>query len=116
MQSADKVSSAGAENNNQSGRNNPLYAIDSAAAAESNYHQYNTVHDLTGEYTYIESNPLPQGNANDNTYTYAETPVNQHLHSSPSSSAKEGWKNNSIYASSAQQNEEGWTENSVYGK
>ena len=125
MQSPDKVPSVSAETTRESVHNNPTCEIDSEETTNANsLNQQNSVHDQTGEYTYIESNPSPRGNDVEDVYTYAETPVDHQ--SLPSSNkdageyATEGWEDNTIYITSddasAPNDEDGWTENSVYGK
>ena len=115
LQPAAKVKPASAESTSQH-NNNPTYTQHSETADDQQYHTVQTL-----EYAYIEHNTTPQGNADEDVYTYAETPASRNLPLSPDTDAtEEGWKDNTIYVTtddaSTQNAKEGWTDNSVYGK
>ncbi|XP_072025077.1 macrophage mannose receptor 1-like isoform X2 [Amphiura filiformis] len=92
---------------------------------------YNYVGDAQpdNEYNYVDANnlrstgdPVPDSNNDDNTYSYAETPVGVGLRpSAPEEQPKEeGWMENTIYSASddvgdPNAQEEGWADNTVYG-
>ena len=119
-QPPDKVHSVGTGTTSQPNHNNPAYAVGVQASIEGDYHLYHTVHDQTGEYTYIEPTTSPQRNTDEDVYTYAETPARRNLSlSSNLDAADEGWNDNTIYVAtedaSIQNAEEGWADNSVYG-
>lgn len=65
---------------------------------ESDSHLYHTVYPQTREnYSYVEPNPSPQGNADEAVYTYTGTPICPVSSSSSTIDAsEEGWKDNII--------------------
>ncbi|XP_072045742.1 macrophage mannose receptor 1-like [Amphiura filiformis] len=110
----------------RSDNNNPTYELDAQPDND-----YNCVDDAQAdnEYNYVDANhlrstgdPVSDGNNNDNTYSYAQTPVGVGLRpSAPEEQPKEeGWMENTIYSASddvgdPNAQEEGWADNTVYG-
>ncbi|XP_072025067.1 uncharacterized protein [Amphiura filiformis] len=100
-----------------------------AGAQPDNEYNYVAEAQPDNEYNYVDANylrstgnPVSDGNNDDNTYSYAETPVGVGLRpSAPEEQPmEEGWMENKIYSTSddvgdPNAQEEGWADNTIYG-
>ncbi|XP_072039324.1 uncharacterized protein [Amphiura filiformis] len=100
-----------------------------AVARPGNEYNYVAEAQPDNDYNYVDANylrstgnPVSDGNNDDNTYSYAETPVGVGLRpSAPEEQPKEeGWMENTIYSASddvgdPNAQDEGWADNTIYG-